>query len=106
MVLPRLLRVASFRFAVAYVVVFAVSVLILGATVFLQARSTLERQTVARIEKEVSLLTKDYRNYGLPHLIQVVEERGRHARTFEYLVTSPAGEHLGGNIPTAVALKA
>ena len=35
-VLPRLLRVASFRFAALYVIVFAGSALVLGFTVFLK----------------------------------------------------------------------
>ncbi len=106
MVAPRLLRVASFRFAALYVVVFAVSALILGATVFFQARSALQQQMTARIETEVSLLTKEYRTYGLAHLIQAVAERGQGAaRTLEYLVESPAGARMAGGMPTMVGLK-
>ena len=105
MVLPRLLRVASFRFAALYVVVFAVSAAILGATVFLQARSALEQQTTARIENEVSLLTKEYHAGGLTRLIEAVGERGQRARTLEYLVENPAGVRLAGNMPSNAWLK-
>jgi hypothetical protein len=94
MVVPRLLRVASFRFAALYVVIFAVSALILGATVFFQARSALQQQMTARIESEVRLLTEEYRTYGLAQLIQAVGERGQGARKLEYLVESPAGPRV------------
>ena len=44
LVVPRLLRVASFRFAALYVAVFAVAVLVLGVIVFIEARSVLQQQ--------------------------------------------------------------
>ena len=105
MVLPRILRVASFRLAALYVVVFAVSAAILGAIVFLQARSALEHQTTARIENEVSLLTKEYRARGLTRLIEAIGEREQRARTLEYLVESPIGVRLAGNMPNPAGLK-
>jgi signal transduction histidine kinase len=105
MVLPRLLRVASFRLAALYVVVFAVSAAILGAIVFLQARSALEHQSTARIENEVNLLTKEYRARGLARLIEAIGERGQRTRTLEYLVESPTGTRLAGNMPNPAGLK-
>lgn len=104
-VVPRLLRVASFRLASLYVAVFAVSALILGATVFFQARAALEQQITTRIENEVSLLAQEYRTHGLARLIQAVEERGQRPRTLEYLVENPAGTRLAGNMPTTLRLK-
>ena len=50
-VLPRLLRVASFRFAAFYVAVFAGSALVLGIAVFFEARSALQEQMTARFEE-------------------------------------------------------
>ena len=105
MILPRLLRVASFRFAALYVVIFAVSALIMGVTVFLQARSALEQQITARIENEVGLLTNEYRTNGLTRLIETVEERGQRARELKYLVESPAGVPLAGNMPTSIRVR-
>ena len=95
MVVPRLLRVASFRFAALYVVVFTVSAVILGAIVFLQARSALEQKITARIGNEVGQLTKEYHTNGLNRLIQAVGERGQRARTFEYLVMSSRRRTFG-----------
>jgi hypothetical protein len=47
---PRFLRVASFRLAALYVIVFAASALLLGAAVFLEARSAMHQHMTARIE--------------------------------------------------------
>ena len=68
-VLPRLLRVASFRFAALYVIVFAGSALVLGFTVFLKAGSALQEQMTARIETEAAFLREEFQADGLPHLI-------------------------------------
>lgn len=105
MVIPRLLRVASFRFAALYVAAFAVSVLVLGLTIFFQARSTLQQETTARIENEVSQLQEQYRVHGLAHLIDVVTERGRRAKALRYLLEDGTGARLAGNIPASVRLR-
>ncbi len=102
---PRLLRVASFRFAALYVAVFAVSALVLGATVFIEARSALRRQMTAGIENEVSLLAGKYRTDGLAPLIAAIGQRVRVARALEYLLESPAGGYLAGNMPAIADLK-
>ena len=105
MVIPRLLRVASFRFAALYVAAFAVSVLVLGLTIFFQARSTLQQETTARIENEVSQLQEQYRVHGLAYLIDVVTERGRRAKALRYLLEGAAGARLAGNIPASASLR-
>src|ERR1700740_1288623 len=55
-VLPRLLRVASFRFAAFYVAVFAGSALVLGIAVFFEARSALQQQMTERLRTEAAFL--------------------------------------------------
>ena len=99
LVLPRLLRVASFRFAALYVAFFAVSALVLGMTVFPEARSALQQQMTARIENEVGLLTEEYHADGLATLIDGIGQRVRGARALEYLLEKPAGAYLAGNMP-------
>jgi signal transduction histidine kinase len=105
MVVPRLLRVASFRFAALCVVLFAVSAVILGATVFREARSALQRQMTSRIENEVRLLTEDYRTHGLAHLVEAMRERAQRATEREYLLQSHSGAHLAGNLPVIAGLR-
>ena len=97
--LPRLLRVATFRFAALYVVVFAGSALVLGVAVFVQARSALQQQMTDRIETEAEFLRRESRSAGLAHLADLVRERGRGASALDYLLQDSAGTHLAGEIP-------
>ena len=103
-VLPRLLRVASFRFAAFYVAVFAGSALVLGAAVFFEARSALEQQMAARIETETAFLRVEFQSEGLGHLIDVVRARGQGASALDYLVQNQTGAHLAGEMPATPGL--
>lgn len=104
-VLPRVLRVASFRFAALYVAVFASSALVLGVGVFFEARSSLQQQMTARIESEAALLEVEFKNDGLAHLINVVRTRGQGANALDYLVEDGAGTHLAGEMPAVRDLR-
>src|SRR6201994_449730 len=73
-VLPRLLRVASFRLAAFSVAVFAGAALVLGIAVFFEARSALQQQMAARIETEVTFLRVEFQSEGLAHLIDIVRK--------------------------------
>jgi signal transduction histidine kinase len=103
-VLPRLLRVASFRFAAFYVAVFAGSALVLGIAVFFEARSALQQQMAARIETEVAFLEVEFQSEGLAHLIEIVRKRGQGASALDYLVQDQAGSHLAGEVPATPGL--
>jgi signal transduction histidine kinase len=104
-VLPRLLRVASFRFAALYVAVFAGSALVLGVTIFLEAGSALQDQMTARIETEAIFLREEFQADGLAHLIDVVRARGQGASALDYLLEDQAGAHLAGEMPARADLK-
>jgi signal transduction histidine kinase len=104
-VLPRLLRVASFRFAALYVAVFAGSALVLGVTVFWKAGSALQEQMTARIETEAAFLLEEFQADGLAHLLDVVQARGLGAGALDYLVEDQAGAHLAGEMPATANLK-
>jgi signal transduction histidine kinase len=104
-VLPRLLRAASFRFAALYVAVFAGSALVLGVTVFLEAGSALQDQMTARIEAESAFLREEFQADGVAHLIDVVRARGQGASALDYLLEDQAGAHLAGEMPATADLK-
>lgn len=104
-VLPRLLRVASFRFAALYVGLFAGSALVLGGAVFLEARSALQQQMDARIDTEAAFLREEFRSDGLAHLLAVVRLRGKGAGALDYLVQDSSGAHLIGEMPAIGGLK-
>ena len=103
--LPRLLRVASFRFAALYVAMFAASAMVLGVTVFLETRSALQQQTTARIEAETAFLGGEFRAGGLEHLLAVVRARGRGATALDYLAQGKDGAHLAGEMPAQASLR-
>lgn len=104
-VLPRLLRVANFRFAALYVGVFAGSALVLGVAVFLESRSALQQQMQARIETEAVFLREEFQTDGLAHLIDLVRLRGQGASALDYLIEDPSGAYLVGEMPATSGLK-
>jgi len=104
-VLPRLLRAASFRFAALYVAVFVASALVLGAAVFQATRSALEQQMAARFETEAAFLREEFRTGGLDHLLAIVQLRGRGANALDYLVQDRNGVLLAGEMPVAKTLR-
>lgn len=103
-VLPRLLRVASFRFAALYVALFAASALVLGVAVFLEARSALQKQMADRIEAEASFLGSEYSAGGLDHLLTLVRSRGRGTSALDYLVEDRDGQYLAGEMSARAGL--
>ncbi len=102
--MPRLLRVAAFRFAALYFLAFAASALVLGGTVFLQARSDLEQQVQARVRTEVTFLQGEFQEGGLSRLIALVKQRSRGAGSLDYLVQDASGAHLAGALPATTPL--
>ncbi len=100
----RLFRTASFRFAALYVALFAVSATLLGGAVFLAARDSLDRQLEAGVQSEMSSLRAGYAEGGLQRLRALVRLHEREARALDYLVQSPSGARLGGEIPATPGL--
>ena len=98
---PRLLRTASFRLAALYVALFAASALVLGAAVFLAARSALQEQMASRITAESTFLAAEFRAGGLNHLLALIRSRGRGVTALDYLVQDASGTHLAGEMPEA-----
>ncbi|MGE0226332.1 MAG: sensor histidine kinase [Acetobacteraceae bacterium] len=98
-VLPRLLRAASFRFTALYVALFAASAIVLATAVFLESRSALQQQMTARIESEMTYLQHELHANGLDHLRTVIAERGQGPGALDYLLQDAVGAPLAGEIP-------
>ncbi len=73
--LVRSLCTANFKLAMAYALVFSISVFLLGSITFFISHQLLEEQLRARIEAEASQLLASYRNKGLEELRYHVKER-------------------------------
>lgn len=101
MPLPRLVRTATFRLSALYAILFAASVLLLGAAAFWSTRAALDKQLTRRIEAESALLEQDYRAHGIDDLVATVRQRSRVKGNLDYFVADPAGERLAGDLPVA-----
>jgi signal transduction histidine kinase len=98
--LPRTMRTASFGLAIAYSLLFAGSVMILGGVVYLTVQSSLNRQMATRIDAEIDLLTEELRSEGPKELVREVRERTSYFHALDYLVLDAKGNRLAGNLPT------
>ncbi len=96
--LTRLLRTSTFRLSVVYLALFVLSVVAVLAYIYLNTSVLLARQTNQTIEAEITGLAEQYRSGGLKILIRIVAERSRSGQGGVYLLTSPSGVRLAGNI--------
>jgi signal transduction histidine kinase len=100
---PRVLRTASFRFAALYLLLFTASAMVLGGAVFWLTHATLTQQLETRVQSALHHFTEDFATGGLPGLVSHAEEYGRGPGSLDYLVQSPQGAGLAGEIPVVGA---
>jgi len=98
--LPRVFRTATFRLAALYVVLFAATVAVVGAVVYLGTTAALNRRLDARISGEMTALKSSYQGGGLAKLEDDVRS---HARTqpagpLDYLVFDADRSRLAGDL--------
>ena len=97
----RVLKTASFKLTAAYVLLFGVSVAVLGAIIYFTATAALDREERTRIQSEAQALRAEYNRDGLEELMEEIRARGRShvAGGFDYTLRNGAGARLYGNIP-------
>ncbi len=100
---PRVLRTASFRFAALYLLLFTASAVVLGAAVFWMTHATLTQQLETRVQSALNHFTEDFATGGLPGLVTHAVEYSRGPGALDYLVQSPQGTRLAGEIPVVGA---
>ncbi|WP_232630932.1 sensor histidine kinase [Methylobacterium sp. Leaf118] len=96
--LGKVFRTTAFKLSLAYLVVFALLASVGLGYVAWNARRVLDDQIVSTIEAEINGLSEQYTAGGLRRLIAVVERRAREPGASLYLVTTPAGEQIVGNV--------
>ncbi|WP_240540014.1 sensor histidine kinase [Salinarimonas soli] len=94
----KLFRSTAFRLSLVYLVVFALSAFGTLGYVAWNAQRLLFQGLVGTVEAEITGLAEQYRVGGLRQLIAVVEARSREPGASLYLVTTPAGERVAGNV--------
>jgi signal transduction histidine kinase len=96
--LGKLLRTTAFRLTLVYLVVFALFAAFLLAYFALNTRRLINEQIVGIVDAELQLLQVQYNQAGVRRLVGIVELRSRRPGSSLYLVTTPNGEGLAGNV--------
>ncbi len=94
----RLVRSTAFRLTLLYVLVFAVLAVAALGYVAWNAQRLIEQQIRQTIEAEITGLSEQFRQGGIRRLVNVIEQRARQPGAALYLVTTPFGERLAGNV--------
>ena len=100
MTLPPLLRSASFRLSLIYILLFGSSAAVLLGFLYLATAGTLSDQVDATIEADIKGLAEQYEQRGTPGVAAIISERVRKdpgGRTV-YLLTDPLRRPLVGNL--------
>jgi signal transduction histidine kinase len=96
--LGKLLRTTAFQLTLVYLVVFALfAAFLLGYFAF-NTRRLINEQIATIVNDEVQLLQAQYNQAGIRRLVSAVEVRSRRPGSSLYLVTTPIGEGLAGNV--------
>ena len=96
--LGKLFRTTAFKLSFAYLVVFAAFAFFALGYVAWNARQVLDDQIVSTVDAEINGLSEQYRLGGIRRLVTVVERRSHEPGASLYLVTTPAGETVTGNV--------
>ena len=96
--LGKLLRTTAFKLTLVYLGIFILFAASLLAYFALNTRRLITEQITATVNGEVSGLSEQYGQGGLRRLVIVVDVRSRRPGSSLYLVTTPSGEGLAGNV--------
>jgi signal transduction histidine kinase len=96
---PRFLRTTSFRLAAIYLLLFMTSAIILGAVVFWKTQETLTQQIETRVRTAAGHFADEFAIAGVQGIVARAAEYGPGAGSLDYLVQSPEGTRLAGEIP-------
>jgi signal transduction histidine kinase len=96
--LPNLFRTTAFKLTAVYLVIFALFAGFVLGYVAWNARRLLDDQIRSTIDAEIQGLAEQQRLGGIRRLVGVIERRSRGPGASLYLVTTPIGERLAGNV--------
>lgn len=96
--LPNLFRTTAFKLTLAYLVIFALFATFLLGYVAFNARNLLDDQIRSTIDAEITGLAEQHRIGGIRRLVTIIERRSTEPGASLYLVTTPLGDRLAGNV--------
>lgn len=96
--LAKLLQTTVFRLTLVYLLVVALFAAVLLAYFALNTRRLMNEQIVRTVDSEITELTGQYESAGLRRLVYIVESRANQPGSSLYLVTTPNGAGVAGNV--------
>jgi signal transduction histidine kinase len=96
--LGKLIRTTAFKLTLVYLSVFVLFAFSLLGYLALNTRRLINEQITSTVQGEIRGLTEQYEEGGLRRLVTAVELRSRRPGSSLYLVTTPTGEGLAGNV--------
>jgi signal transduction histidine kinase len=96
--LGKLLRTTAFQLTLVYLMVFALFAAFLVGYFALNTRRLINEQIVGTVDAEVTALTNQYNQAGIRRLVVIIDLRSRRPGSSLYLVTTPTGQGLAGNV--------
>jgi signal transduction histidine kinase len=96
--LGKLLRTTAFKLTLVYLTIFALFAAFLLAYFAWNTRRLITEQITQTVDAEITGLAEQYRQGGIRRLVFIVDARSRRPGSSLYLVTTPAGEALAGNV--------
>jgi signal transduction histidine kinase len=103
--LPNFLRTAAFKLALLYATIFGLSSFVLFVFLYWSITNYVFEQTRGSIDIEMSSLVEEWRTGGEKTIEKEVNDRSSKADSVSsyYLLQSPAGEHVAGNLGALAA---
>jgi signal transduction histidine kinase len=96
--LGKLMRATAFRLTLVYLLVFIIFAVSLLGYFALNTRRLITDQITNRVNLEVNALREQYDTGGIRRLVTILDLRARRPGSSLYLLTTPSGEGLAGNV--------
>ncbi|MPZ54991.1 MAG: HAMP domain-containing protein [Rhizobiales bacterium] len=96
--LGKLFRTTAFKLTLIYLVIFSVFAVFLLGYFAWNTRRLITEQIHQTVDAEITGLAEQYRLGGIRRLVLVIDARTRRPGFSLYLVTTPAGQGLAGNV--------
>src|ERR1700693_361973 len=93
-----LLRTTAFQLTLAYLLIFILFAVSLLGYFALNTRRLITEQITRTVNTEIGRLREQYNEAGIRGLVLVLVLRSRRPGSSLYLVTTPTGEGLAGNV--------
>ena len=96
--LGKLLRTTAFQLTLAYLLIFVLFAVSLLGYFALNTRRLITEQITRTVNSEIGRLREQYDQAGIRGLVVILDLRSRRPGSSLYLVTTPNGEGLAGNV--------